>query len=96
VTYDCDNPAAGIHIPKAFQGVQTTASVQQTFYSERNGQVSGTVSLSPTSAAAAMRCPPSQQSGNALVGGWQAVNVVIEGASGITISAPPRLPTLTF
>ena len=95
VTYDCDNPAAGIHIPKAFQNVQATGIAQQTYYSEKNGQITGTITLSPA-ASIAPRCPPAQQSGSDLVGGWQAVNVVVEAASGITISAPPRLSTLTF
>ncbi len=94
VTYDCDNPGKGIHIPKAFQGIQSTARAQKTFYSAKNGVITGTISLSDMNVATS--CPPQQDGYSDIVGGWQAVNVVIDASSAMTLSAPPQLPTLSY
>lgn len=87
-TYDCLNPGAGLHIPKAFQGVQETITGQGTFLATKNGQVAGSIQLDLESQGE-LRCPPPQGSPEPILPGWQAINVEIESVGGVGVHVTP-------
>ena len=80
--------------PKGVPGCSIVGDRTADDYTEKNGQLTGSLSLSGLQVAT--RCPPPQQSPEDLLGPWQATNVVIEASSGMTLSAPPKLPTLYY
>ena len=87
--YDCQN--GGLHIPKPFTGVAGTATGSQTFDSGRNGQITGSISLNPsTLVSGAANCPPPPQKG--ILGPWQAVNVEITSATNFGLQADGTSP----
>lgn len=89
-TYDCINPGAGLHIPKAFQNIEETITSSGTFFATKNGQVTGSVTLYLESQGE-LRCPPPQQSpeplnGGWTIGGWSSANLLLESIGGVTMS----------
>lgn len=100
-TYDCINPGANLHIPKAFQNIEETITTSATFVATKNGQVTGSVQLD-LSAQGTLRCPPPQQSDSDLVGGWtttgwEASNLILENTGLVTVQVQPGfLPTRTY
>jgi len=79
IEFGCQNP--GEQFPPAYQGLLTTLSASNTFFSGRNGQVSGTLSVIgnvTTVPSASDVCPAAN---------WTVVNVNVLGGGGITLSA---------